>query len=543
MLENFCRICLTTTGVEYSIDETIDGRISLYAVVCNLCPDAFPESREWSRKICKQCRQRILNVHELYDLCQTSIGCFEELVCAKEKQSASESFTEEEPHEPDPDLEDIDLLEEDEEIVRSCLGLNRIFTSEEANYESVEQTHSSQQECPSVSEDTFFEEPSHDQEEFDSIATGGELSQHTPQDAFIIEENDDMLLNAAEPQEDVEINELVDSIIYATVFPKSKEDVKIDDLVDSIICATVFDDEVPELQRKESHRCKLCEDEVFSSAILLNNHMKESHLDVIFHCTPCDRVFTDKETYITHARSHSAYRDCFCFPCEKGFGNPRALMNHIQSHEHSCICPFCGMKIDNHMKLEVHIKSHYTVKPFACHLCPLRFHLEARLKEHLKRHEGEGNFRCEICGKRLNTQRNLKIHRRTVHTDRGRERPYGCDVCEKRFDTKSKLRCHVRTHTGEKPFACMFCEKRYAENGDLKCHLRKHLGDNIYQCDRCDASFRLIRELRQHYAVHADGSDSMGRTDFRFTLEYIVNLRLQKGLSKLDAEENESSIK
>uniref|UniRef100_A0A182FZ97 C2H2-type domain-containing protein n=2 Tax=Anopheles albimanus TaxID=7167 RepID=A0A182FZ97_ANOAL len=289
----------------------------------------------------------------------------------------------------------------------------------------------SEQDCIlSVCEDAFSEEPPQDQEEFDSFAA-------------VIEEDGQFDDAPAKYREDVKIDDLVDSIIYATVFPNSKEEAKIEDLVDSIIYATVFDDEVPALQKKEPHRCKLCEEQVFSSALLLKNHLKELHSEIIFHCTPCDRVFMDRETYITHARSHSMYRDCFCPSCEKGFGNPRALMNHIASHEHSCICPFCGMKIDNHMKLEVHIKSHATVKPFACHLCPLRFHLEARLKEHLKRHEGEGNFSCEICGKGLNTQRNLKIHLRTVHTDRSRERPYGCDVCEKRFDTKSKLRCHV----------------------------------------------------------------------------------------------------
>ncbi|XP_049540305.1 zinc finger protein 771-like [Anopheles darlingi] len=437
-------------------------------------------------------------------------------------------------------MDDIDLLDEDVEIVRSCLGLNRTASGEETNYElSAKQTHSSEDECVlSVSEDRLSEAPSHDQEElFDSFATdvNGNADvpdansatdwQNMPQDALIMEEDghyDGMPLSAANSQEDVE---------------------KIDDLVDTIIYATVLNDEVPELQRKKPHRCKLCEDIVFSSAFLLNNHLKQFHSDMIFHCTPCDRVFMDKVTYSTHAKSHSMYRDCFCASCEKGFGNPRALMNHLESHEHSCICPSCGMKIDNHMKLEVHLKSHETVKPFACHLCPLRFHLEVRLKEHLRRHEGKGNFSCEICGKRLNTQRNLKIHQRMVHTDRDREKPYGCDVCEKRFDTKSKLRCHIRTHTGEKPYACMFCEKRYAESGDLKDHLRKHLGDNIYQCDRFDASFRLIRELRQHYAVHADAaSTSISRTDFRFTLEYIVNLRRQKELSKLHAGENQTAV-
>ncbi|XP_050093445.1 putative zinc finger protein 702 [Anopheles aquasalis] len=170
-----------------------------------------------------------------------------------------------------------------------------------------------------------------------------------------------------------------------------------------------------------------------------------------------------------------------------------------------------------------------------------------RLKEHLKRHENEENFPCDICGQRLSTKRNLKNHQRLKHTVRTGEKPFGCDVCGKRFDSKQRSKIHMITHTGERPHACMFCDRRYGDIGDLKSHLRKHLGDNIYQCDRCEASFRLKKELKRHYAVHFQGGDAYApasdeKPDFRFTLEYLVNLRRQKELSKLNAEENASSV-
>ncbi|XP_049545146.1 zinc finger protein 235-like isoform X1 [Anopheles darlingi] len=559
MLKTFCRICLTATGVEYSIDEAIDGTKSLYTVVCRLCPEAFPDkSSEWSRHVCEHCRQRILNAQELYDLCKISIECFEELYPKgkSSKPNVSEIDAEEDHCESYPDMNGIDVLEEDAEIVRSFLGLNRAISAAPSYELSMEETNCSEPDwMVSIAEDPFTIEPSHDQDEsFDSCIDEEHKTQDNRSvtaangnvdlpDANFATDYQSSSQDAFKMQEDGHYGEIVLST-------KSHGNGMFNDLIDSIIYATVFNDEVSVLH-KEKLRCTFCEDEVFSSQIILNNHLKELHSDKIFICNPCDRVFVDEETYNTHEKYHSLDRCCFCTICEKGFEIPRSLREHIAinhaSQEHSCICPSCGVKMDDYTKLESHIKSHEEVKSFYCNLCPLRFHKEVRLKEHLKRHENEENFPCEVCGQRLSTRRNLKNHQRLKHTVRTGEKPFGCDVCGKRFESKQRSQKHMITHTGERPYACMFCDRRYGDVGDLKSHLRKHLGDNIYQCDRCDASFRLKKELKRHYAVHFQGNDadnptSGGNSDFRFTLEYIVNLRRQKELSKLHVEENHSSV-
>ncbi|XP_035788251.1 zinc finger protein 287-like [Anopheles albimanus] len=559
MLEKFCRICLTATGVEYSMDEAIDSKTSLYSVVCKLCPEAFPDkSSEWSRLVCQQCRQSILNAQELYDLCKLSIECFEELY-SKEKcrtPSLSENFAEEEQCESRPDMNDIDVLEEDAEIVRSFLGLNKDINDAPNTDFSTEETLSSKPSwMVSTSGDQFSVDSSHDQDEFLDSCVSDEQKTQNESSARVVNENMDLhasnfatnFQNSLQDAEKMEEEAHYGDIVLPT---KCHENDLVNDLVDSIIYATVFNDEMPELH-KEKLRCTFCEEEIYSSQILLNQHLKELHSDKIFICNPCDRVFVDEETYNIHETYHSLDRCCFCTICEKGFEIPRSLREHLAikhvSREHSCICPSCGLKLDDYTKLENHIKSHEEVKSFYCSLCPLRFNKEVRLKEHLKRHENEENFPCEVCGQRLSTKRNLKNHQRLKHTVRTGEKPFGCDVCGKRFDRKERCKKHMITHTGERPHACMFCDRSYGDVGDLKGHLRKHLGDNIYQCDRCDASFRLKKELKRHYAVHFQGSDadapaSEGKPDFRFTLEYLVNLRRQKELAKLNAEENHSSV-
>ncbi|XP_049545152.1 zinc finger and BTB domain-containing protein 14-like [Anopheles darlingi] len=553
MLKTFCRICLTATGVEYSIDEAIDGTKSLYTVVCRLCPEAFPDkSSEWSRHVCQQCRKRILNAQELYDLCKISIECFEELYPKgkSSKPNVSEIDAEEDHCESYPDMNGIDVLEEDAEIVRSFLGLNRAISAAPSYVLSMEETNCSEPDwMVSIAEDPFTIEPTHDQDEsFDSCIDEEHKTQDNRSvtaangnvdlpDANFATDYQSSSQDAFKMQEDGHYGEIVLST-------KSHGNGMFNDLIDSIIYATVFNDEVSVLH-KEKLRCTFCEDEVFSSQIILNNHLKELHSDKIFICNPCDKVFVDEETYNTHEKYHSLDRCCFCPICEKGFGNPKCLIDHIQSHEYSCICPTCGVKMDDSNKLQIHMKIHEKVKQFACNLCPLRFHTQANLKAHLKRHENGRNFPCEVCGKRLSTNSNLKNHQRMVHMG---EKNFRCDICGMRIATKRQTAQHMITHTGERPHACMFCDRRYGALNDLKDHLRKHLGDNIYQCDRCDASFRLITELRQHYAVHfqdaenRDASTSMNSSDFRFTLEYIVNLRRQKELSKLHVEENHSSI-
>ncbi|XP_050093403.1 zinc finger protein 1 homolog [Anopheles aquasalis] len=555
MLKKFCRICLTATGVEYSIDEAINSETSLYTVVCKLCPEAFPDkSNEWSRLVCQQCRKRILNAQELYDLCKISIECFEELYPSGKcrNPSASENFPEEEQCESRPEMDDIDVLEEDAEIVRSFLGLNRTVDDAPNNELYTEQTDSSKNEWVfSTRKDTTALEQSHDQDElYDSCILDEQNKTQNDRSGTVVNESVDLndtnyatdFQNSPRYSLIMEEDEHYDERVSPA---KSQRNETFNGLIDSIIYANVFKDEIPELHRRENLRCSFCEEEIFSSQILLNKHLKELHLDKIFMCNPCDRVFVDEETYNTHERYHSLDRCCFCTICEKGFGNPRCLIDHIRSHEYSCICPSCGVKMDDYNKLRIHMKIHEKIKPFACNLCPSRFHTQANLKAHLKRHENGRNFPCEVCGKRLSTNSNLKNHRRMVHMG---EKNFRCKICCMRIGTKRQMAQHMITHTGERPHACMFCDRRYGALNDLKDHLRIHLGDNIYQCDRCEASFRLIRELRQHYAVHfqnggdADASRSLNSSDFRFTLEYIVNLRRQKELSKLKAEENFSSV-
>ncbi|XP_049529510.1 zinc finger protein 610-like [Anopheles darlingi] len=526
----YCRVCLAHKRAKFvSINEYIRTTETLYTVLYRLCPTAFKEkdNARWSAVVCIPCKRQIIIAQDLYDLSIRSTERLEQLDLAESKKLKNEDSSEDE--------FDKFFFNSPEDAASSLPAEHPLDepTNDLKKNAATEEDDEFDPEFFGTSEDDLVDRSN------ENTAAKACLGSVDIGEESIALVNLEYLLGAAKQKpttsSTMDSSSVLDCAISAvddSLNSYSDNETKLRDtssIGQNIPSSTVVENtETTDTADVEMYS----PDDTGFSSEESEDEIAKIFKEKTYHCWDrCGMFFYDKPSFDNHLMDHKMRRRWFCKFCFQGFDKQEKLSEHLPSHDGSLLCAICGEIADSP---EQNNHDHSKTGPFDCPKCPRRFETQHTFSNHLKRH-GAKEFCCEVCGVYLSSRKRLLNHKMAKHSG---EKPFSCEVCGHKFALKDRIKSHMKTHTGEKPYGCMFCDRRYGSSGDLKDHLRKHLGENIYQCDQCDASFRLIKELKNHYEqTHyrddAGASTSERPPDFRFTLNYLVNMRRQKELDKL----------
>ncbi|XP_035788257.1 myoneurin-like [Anopheles albimanus] len=534
MLSNYCRICLTSIGVVHQLDEVVHKSLTLYAILCKMYPEAFADNNElsWPKRICRNCKQAVLDAYRLYMVCMASFGVFKKQLENETKASPLTAKTEltatrtilSVAGDNEVNIKEAAIIINDEEDIGHLLSRDLEEEFKIINEKFIAKEHLPLKELPKSS---LVAQPQNVKR--NKIVSEPVISSKTETVELQIEMDYVVQPNTIPGQEE-HLDEFEDSMEYLEYAEDSLHGTAYEETIEndekSVAVLEVSDINMNSEPLKE-YSDESEEDEAFSKLCSTD----------LCTCESCRVVFLDKASYEKHLENHCL--DFICTMCNEGFKSAIALNAHETTHESSTLCWICGITLATAKLHKSHMLSHMP-EEMACNLCPLRFNSKNVLKAHLLTHKKQNLFYCDECGANLSSKRNLKYHQQAVHGE-GLEKIYICNICDRRFSLPCYLKTHMNSHTGLRPYSCVYCNRVYGNGGDLVEHVAKHHvgNDNIYQCHLCDADFPKVRELKGHYEIHFRNGEQFYNeilTDFgrfRFTIMDLLKMRHRKETAKL----------
>ncbi|XP_052873338.1 gastrula zinc finger protein XlCGF57.1-like [Anopheles cruzii] len=386
-----CRICLNPTDMDgYSIYELASGESTLYVVLHRLYPFAFSEddSEQWPKKVCKDCKPKILVAYELYQLCMASGERLQRLLT----DNRVDSF----------DEHGLTGLQKE-----SGVAVEKEFVPCETLDDCVSQFPIKD------------EEPARVEDKLDPDAVEQYPCLYCEGVWFPLQSRLDDHLKKLH----------VNRIHYCAP------------------CSRVFSDK----DKFECHRkCHALGRTFFCTSCEKGFQTAEGHrLHVLSHddpylCSECGKKFETKSNLKQHVKRHSNVKPFVCKLCPSKFHSKGELQTHQYTHSKvkQFSCDVCGGQFTKNSSLVKHKRIHTGLRPFNCDACSRSFYSADLLKRHMLSHTGEKPFKCRYCGRQFSQSNDMVKHTRT-HVGAN---IYQCDRCDDSFRLLSELRNHYMVH-------------------------------------------------------------------------------------------------
>ncbi|CAH1980885.1 unnamed protein product [Acanthoscelides obtectus] len=261
--------------------------------------------------------------------------------------------------------------------------------------------------------------------------------------------------------------------------------------------------ENPPIEEGKQYRlnkyCIKC-NEVFTSKILLDNHVIRKHADLIasvtskiHECKYCGFKTVLKKCITSHVSKHTntkVFALHICKHCSTSFKKITTLFDHIldkhpkfsetvSSKIYECI--HCAVKKTNRATFIRHMRQHDTQKPLECINCDLSFKTKLRLDHHILQKHPELTASMSYTYKTL-TKRIIKS---AMHM---------CTKCDASFIKKTSLHNHIlqkhpelTTTVSSKIHECTRCEYKTTQTHCLVRHIVKH-NRTTFTDTKCDTS-------------------------------------------------------
>lgn len=241
-------------------------------------------------------------------------------------------------------------------------------------------------------------------------------------------------------------------------------------------CAARKVDDAATTNSKDSKKpfsCLRC-NRVFARVKALHKH-ELTHIQGIVHvCDICGKRFHDRSQFSRHLALHNGAQHQ-CQTCQKVFSSDVILRDHMKTHsnERPLTCNICGKDFKWRNALRVHLKKHYG-STYQCYMCGRDFTTKSYLMTHVEMHTGPRvrSHKCNLCDKAYYDKSALRKHRATHAVVRSR--PYACSLCGKTFLANNNLQTHIKLHQNERPHKCDVCGKSFNMKGHLKRHMTIH---------------------------------------------------------------------